>query len=281
MRLAVAFLLGAAVAAGAWRATAHVFAQPLFARRNFRGIDVPVGVGVLLAVTAVAVESLFSLYDRTFDEVPIDRAARLTTLVVAIGFSMLGLFDDLAAEGDDRGFRGHLRAMATGRLTTGGLKLVGGGLLSIVVASVGSDDGTALLLVDAALIATGANLGNLFDRAPGRTTKVGLLVGAVLVLAAGAHRPMLTGVVVVLGAALGLIGPDLRERLMLGDAGSNVLGAVVATGAVLTTSTGARVAALVVVVALNIASEKVSFSRVIDSVGPLRAIDRLGRRPWL
>ena len=71
----------------------------------------------------------------------------------------------------------------------------------------------------------------------------------------------------VLGATLGLLSADLREKLMLGDAGSNVVGAVVATGVVLTTSATTRVVVLVVVLALNLLSEKVSFSRVIDSVG--------------
>jgi hypothetical protein len=33
------------------------------------------------------------------------------------------------------------------------------------------------------------------------------------------------------------------------------------------------------VLALNLASEAVSFSKVIDRVGPLRALDRAGRRP--
>jgi len=40
-----------------------------------------------------------------------------------------------------------------------------------------------------------------------------------------------------------------------------------------------RTIALVVVAGLNVASEKVSFSRVINQVAPLRAFDRLGREP--
>lgn len=279
MRLLVGFALGVTAGLGAWRSTSQVFAQPLFARRNYRGVDVPVGVGVLLAVAAIAVEAVLSVWDTVADDVPIDRPVRLSILAVAIGFSLLGFLDDIAAAGDERGFRGHLRAMATGRLTTGGLKLVGGGLLALVIASTTGSSDLPILVLDALLIALGANLGNLFDRAPGRTTKVGLLAGLVLVASASADdRLLLTGVVVVLGAALGLLPFDLHERLMLGDAGSNVVGAVIATGVVFTTSTSTRTVVLVVVLVLNLLSEKVSFSRVIDSVGPLRALDRLGRR---
>ena len=83
----------------------------------------------------------------------------------------------------------------------------------------------------------------------------------------------------VVGAALGLLLDDLHERLMLGDAGSNVLGAVLGLGVVVACGTATRDIALVAVALLNGAGELVSFSRVIDAVAPLRALDRAGRRP--
>jgi UDP-GlcNAc:undecaprenyl-phosphate/decaprenyl-phosphate GlcNAc-1-phosphate transferase len=67
--------------------------------------------------------------------------------------------------------------------------------------------------------------------------------------------------------------------LMLGDAGANVLGAAVGLGVVLSCGTTVRLVVLVVVAALNAASELVSFSKVINSTAPLRAVDQLGRRP--
>lgn len=279
MNLVVAMALGATVAAVAWRSTVHVFAQPLFARRNYRGIDVPVAVGVLLAVSAVGGEALITAGETLTDSPSSHRTARLLVLAVACGFAMLGFIDDVAAEGEDKGFRGHLRAMRTGRLTTGGLKLVGGGLLAVMAAGFTAPDSLGWMLVDAGVIALGANLGNLFDRAPGRVTKVGLACFVALAAGAGATgRPMLGAVALVIGASAGLLGPDLGERLMLGDAGSNVIGSVLATGLVLVSGRGATLAALVVLILLNGASEKVSFSRVIDATPPLRALDRLGRR---
>jgi UDP-N-acetylmuramyl pentapeptide phosphotransferase/UDP-N-acetylglucosamine-1-phosphate transferase len=277
---AVALVLGALLAAGTWRAVEGVFAQPLFARRNFRGVDVPVGAGIVLVLAAVAVEAIFTVSDRWRDEVVGDRGARLVTLLLVVGFSLLGLLDDLGAVGDDRGFRGHLRAMAHGRLTTGGVKLVGGGLLAITCASVTGERGVGALLADAAVIALAANVGNLFDRAPGRTIKVGVLAAVALFVAASAgDRSLLLGVAAVVGASVGLLAFDLRERLMLGDAGSNVIGAALGFGTVLTVSPGVRNGVLVALVVLNLLSEKVSFSRVIDRVAPLRVVDRLGRKP--
>jgi UDP-N-acetylmuramyl pentapeptide phosphotransferase/UDP-N-acetylglucosamine-1-phosphate transferase len=96
--------------------------------------------------------------------------------------------------------------------------------------------------------------------------------------AAGA-RSALTGTVVILGAALGLLAFDLRERLMLGDAGANVLGAALGLGATIAVGLRAQVVLLAVLVGLNLASEAVSFSRVIDRVPPLRVLDRCGRLP--
>ena len=147
-----------------------------------------------------------------------------------------------------------------------------------MVVSVREPDSVGRVLADGALVALAANLGNLFDRAPGRTTKVAALALVVLVLAVGAE-PALAGVALVVGAGAGLLPADLGERLMLGDAGANVLGAVLGLGVVIGCSPGTRTVTLVVVALLNLASERVSFSRVIDAVAPLRAADRWGRLP--
>lgn len=133
-------------------------------------------------------------------------------------------------------------------------------------------------MADAALVALSANLANLFDRRPGRVIKVCLGVFAVLALAALAD-PALAGVALVAGAALGLLRPDLRAELMLGDTGSNPIGAALGLGAVIALPAPVRIGGLVVVLALNLASERVSFTEVIERNRPLRYLDELGRRP--
>jgi UDP-N-acetylmuramyl pentapeptide phosphotransferase/UDP-N-acetylglucosamine-1-phosphate transferase len=72
---------------------------------------------------------------------------------------------------------------------------------------------------------------------------------------------------------------DLRERLMLGDAGANALGAVLGLGVVMATGTGTRTVMLIAVALLNALGEVVSFTKVIGAVPPLRALDHMGRRP--
>jgi UDP-N-acetylmuramyl pentapeptide phosphotransferase/UDP-N-acetylglucosamine-1-phosphate transferase len=196
-------------------------------------------------------------------------------LFAVFGFGFLGLVDDLAAVGTDRGFRGHLGALRQGRVTTGLLKLVAGAAIAVVlVATPGFKSGRSLI-VDALLIALAANLGNLLDRAPGRTIKGGLVVYLPLVFVLGTDP---TGIALapVMGAAVGLLGDDLRERLMLGDTGANVIGAALGLAVVLGTEEVTRVLTMLVLLGLNVAAEMVSFSDVIDRVPPLRWFDRLG-----
>ena len=84
--------------------------------------------------------------------------------------------------------------------------------------------------------------------------------------------PTGVAIAVVMGATFGLLGDDLRERLMLGDTGANVIGAVLGLAVVLGTSETTRLIVMVALVGLNVAAELVSFSSVIDRVPPLRAI---------
>jgi UDP-GlcNAc:undecaprenyl-phosphate GlcNAc-1-phosphate transferase len=203
--------------------------------------------------------------------------ARALVLVAAVGFAGLGFVDDVLGGDDERGWRLHLRALAARRLSAGGLKLVGGGALALVLAALaGGGDSVGRVLVDGAVIALAANLANDFDRAPGRAVKTAVVAWVPLAVVAGT-APEGVALAPVVGAALGLLPDDLGERLMLGDAGANALGAVLGVGAVLALGPWARVALAVVLASLNLAAEMVSFSRVIDRVAPLRLLDRLGR----
>ena len=146
----------------------------------------------------------------------------------------------------------------------------------MLVATPGFKSGRTLI-VDAMLIALAANLGNLLDRAPGRTIKFGLVAYVPIAIVIGT-APIGIAIAPVIGASVGLLGDDLRERLMLGDTGANVIGAVLGLAVVLGSRDSIRLVVMLVLLGLNVAAELVSFSRVIDAVPPLRAFDQLGRR---
>ena len=66
---------------------------------------------------------------------------------------------------------------------------------------------------------------------------------------------------------------------MLGDCGANALGAAVGTAAVQALPWQLRLLACAAAVALNLASEQVSFTAVIERTPLLRRLDQLGRHP--
>lgn len=281
--LVAAYAIGFVVCLGLWRGCHRIFDGVVFARTNYRHHPLPTGVGLLLPLVGAAVVgahvALVEIWGAAagpsgagWDELA---ALGPVTVEIAVAFAFLGLLDDLGGVGESGGFRGHLTALFEGRITTGFLKLVGGPFLALAILS-GGLGGTGRLgtLRDAALVCLAGNLANLFDRAPGRVNKVAQF--AFVVLAVATTSGYLVPIAVVFGAAGALMAGDLRESFMLGDAGSNVLGALLGLGVVVTCTGTQRWIVLVVVLALNLVSEVVSFTKVIDAVAPLRWADRLG-----
>ena len=81
-----------------------------------------------------------------------------------------------------------------------------------------------------------------------------------------------------LGATLAVLPDDLGERVMIGDAGANAVGALLGLRLAALPARSSRAALLAAIVALTLASEKVSFTQVIEATPGLRELDRLGRR---
>jgi UDP-N-acetylmuramyl pentapeptide phosphotransferase/UDP-N-acetylglucosamine-1-phosphate transferase len=201
------------------------------------------------------------------------RARVLAVGVAGAGAGLVGAYDDLHGTAQARGFRGHLAALRRGTVTSGTVKIVGVGLSALAASAVlgrGRPGGTRVadLVIDTALIAGTANLVNLLDLRPGRAAKVVLLLAGGLVGAGGAPA---------LGAAAGSLPTDLAARSMLGDCGANALGGATAAAAAGVLGRRARLVALAGVVALNAASERISFTAVIARTPALAWLDGFGR----
>jgi UDP-N-acetylmuramyl pentapeptide phosphotransferase/UDP-N-acetylglucosamine-1-phosphate transferase len=251
---------------------------PVLLRENYRRVLVATAGGIVIIAAVLTIESGRSVLGAfSLGDAPGSNPARPLVLFACFGFGLLGLIDDLLGDSSARGFAGHLGALVRGRLTTGALKIIGGAAVALVLAASPGFITGKRLVSDALLIALAANLANLLDRAPGRTIKCALLAYIPFAIVAGTGEVAMA-VAPVIGAALGVLGDDVRERIMLGDTGANVLGGVLGLGVVLDVGRGSRNAILVVLVALNVAAELVSFSAVIDRFAPLRFLDRLGRR---
>lgn len=201
-------------------------------------------------------------------------------LLAGLGTGAAGVLDDLAGDGASKGLRGHLGALARGQLTTGTVKIAVLGASGVLAADRLRPPGArgaarvGQALVGGAVIAGSANLANLLDLRPGRALKVCLLAAGVLGIRADRAVPG----ALVLGAGAGLLPGDLAGRTMLGDAGANPAGALVGTALVAQTGTRGRLTALAVLTGLTLASERISFTAVIESTPGLRELDAWGRR---
>jgi len=189
------------------------------------------------------------------------RGLRLPLVGVVIGIAVpsiapvaaIGLADDLWS-GPERGFRAHLGSGAT----TGTLKFVGIPLYAL--ARTRSPSG-------ALLVGLAANVVNQLDTRPGRALKA---FGLGALLLGGAPRR-------ALAVAVLLAPSDLRERAMLGDAGSNTLGAVLGFSSVERLTGFRRWIAIGALGLLTFAGERRSLGAAIEGTPVLRDLDRLGR----
>lgn len=161
----------------------------------------------------------------------------------------LGLVDDLWS-GPERGFRAHLRS---GR-TTGVLKLIGIPTVGLLATR---------RVAGALLVGLAANALNQLDTRPGRALK------AYLVAAVATDAPV--------GVAVLLLPYDLREMAMLGDAGSNALGALLGLNSVKRFTGRGQWVAIGALAGLTILGERTSIGGWIERTPGLSWIDRLGR----
>jgi UDP-GlcNAc:undecaprenyl-phosphate/decaprenyl-phosphate GlcNAc-1-phosphate transferase len=247
-------------------------------RENFRGAWLAFPLGAVLVTAALVALAPLAFLDDRGDLDLLDPELR-RWLPYVIGVAFLGFLDDSlgqgGATGSPRGWRGHARALREGRLSTGAIKAIGAlALAAYVVSGRGLESGH--YLADVALLILATNAFNLLDLRPGRAEKGLALLGLGLCLGAWTFAPL-----ELLGIFAGpvLVGAwfTMRERAMLGDTGSNLLGAIGGVWLLTTLGGTGRLIALAAVLAVTIFGELRSISRTIESVPPLRWLDSLGR----
>ena len=247
-------------------------------RTNYRGAALAFPLGAILATVAlVALAPLAVLNDRAGLDLLEPDLRRWLPYVLGVAF--LGFLDDALGQGEaaatPRGWRGHWGALREGRLSTGAIKAIGAVALAAYVVS-GQGLETWRYAADVVLLVLTTNLFNLLDLRPGRAEKALALLGAALCLGAWTLAPIeLLGIFagpVLVGAWL-----TLGERAMLGDTGSNLIGAIAGVWLLTVLGDDARLIALGVVVLLTVYGELRSISATIEKVPPLRWLDSIGR----
>jgi UDP-GlcNAc:undecaprenyl-phosphate GlcNAc-1-phosphate transferase len=260
-------------------------------RANYRGRALPFPFGGLVLAAAVIALIPLTLLAR-LASTQVFHPELVPIAVYALGVLALGLLDDTLARdghqsdgdrgegsgGDEhapRGWRGHGAAALRGELTTGALKAAGSlGLALLAMSYLGLSNGRWLLAAGVLVLAT--NVFNLLDLRPGRATKAFVALGAGLTIGSVDLRPLWA---LGLFAAPALVAGayDLRERVMLGDTGANLLGALAGLWLVLTLSGTGQLVALVLLAGITVYGELRSISALIERTPGLRQLDSWGR----
>lgn len=268
--LASVALAGLASAAASTYIREKSFHKPAFMeswkRKSFSGTSVSLSEGIVATSGALA-SSLAT------------PAPVRTTIGTALA-SGAGYVDD-HLEGkfpaQAKGFRGHLGALSHGQVTSGLVKILCIGGASALTATAFQHRGGRLARCvswagDTALIALSANFINLLDLRPGRAGKACVGVGLALLPTRAAREA--AGLVTT---SLVCLPEDLAGETMLGDMGANALGFQMGV-ALCRLPAPVRVGALAGIAWLTMLSEKVSFSKVIETNPVLAGLDSLGRQ---
>ncbi len=244
-----------------------------YTRKNFRGKLVPIGSGIILILALVASLGITALLLELNIYVASNITYVLTAWILGVGF--FGILDDLLGDRSVSGFLGHFKQFGQGKLTTGVLKALGSGALSLYIALVFSKI-PIYILVNALILVFSVNTFNLLDLRPGRALKVFIIFWFAFFLLARESQvwPWLA---IFLGPSMLLLRIDLEERAMLGDVGSNILGAAVGFSLVVSTDGLAKFVILLVLILLQIATEKYSISKAVEKITPLKKFDEWGR----
>ncbi len=261
-----------------------------FVRENYRGAALPFPIGVAIPVAALVALIPLALIQELGDT-DVFKPGAYPAVIYVIGVALLGLLDDFVGSGvfgsrraesgergagsPPRGWRGHFGTAVGGGFSTGAAKAVGSlGLALFALSGQGRSAGE--YLVGAGVLVLATNLFNLIDLRPGRSVKALLLLGAALTIGSLDVDGLWT-VGLFLGPVLVLLPLDLRERGMLGDTGSNAIGAVAGIWLIATLDTTGQAIALGVMALMTAYGEFRSISAFVERTPGLRHLDSLGR----
>lgn len=238
-------------------------------RTNYRGALVPLPGGVVFPLSI----TLALIAGKVTDVYQVSDLVCLTALTW--GFSILGFIDDVVGSHEHKGFRGHIKALSKGTITTGALKALMGGGLSLFV-GIYSTETLLHGFVVGLVVALSANIINLLDLAPGRALKGFFLTLSLVLLFAS--NLSLTIILPLLVVAIIYFPADIREEAMMGDTGSNVLGSLLGFWIAIRSSILVGISFALLLLAMNALGERISFSKIIEKNRLLGFVDGLGRR---
>lgn len=239
-----------------------------FVRENYKKDLIPNGMGIIYILNILLSGLLLLTYTPKTNYLEI-----LVFMLGILTMGFIGLMDDFIGSNDVKGFKGHIKMLINLKLTTGGLKAVFGGIISLLISLIISSN-LANFFVNIIVISLFANFVNLLDLRPGRALK-GFLVFSLASLAfvSNIFKMILLSFI---GTSLAYLPRDIKARSMLGDIGSNSLGIILGITAT-TFSFNFKIILAIFLILANLYSEKYSISSLISRNKILSFLDELGR----
>lgn len=239
-----------------------------FIKENYKGDYIPNSMGIIYIFNIIIVSLLIIIFTTSNNYIEI-----FVFILGILTMGFIGLLDDFMGDNHVKGFKGHIKMLFKLKLTTGGLKAILGGMVSILISSLISLD-FINFLINTLMISLFTNFINLMDLRPGRAIKIFLIFSLPsLFYVNNTYKIIL---LCFIGASLAYFPYDIKGRSMLGDIGANCLGIIL--GIIATSYTiYIKILLVIFLVLANLYSEKYSITKLIGKNKILNFLDELGR----
>lgn len=238
-------------------------------QKNYRNEIVPISIGIIFPLNQTLICFIFSLFSN------IEREIVYSYIIFLLLIALIGLLDDLIGTDQYKGFKGHISALLSGKLTTGGFKAVVG-LISSVILSIIISNSLLEVIINSLIIVLFINLINLFDLRPGRALKLYIVLTISLLILTSQNNISFINYS-ALGIVLALFPYDIKAKGMMGDIGSNTLGMTLGFFCAESVHNNIKIFCLIGLILIHIIAEFVSISKIISNNKILNFLDRLGR----
>lgn len=236
---------------------------------NYKNDEIPICMGILFIFIQVLNIGIIPIFKNTNNLYMISYLFLLTLM------GLVGLMDDLIGDEKIKGFKGHIKYLLKGYISTGIIK-AGIGFIGALIVSILISNTITEIIINILIIVLFTNLVNLFDLRPGRAIKVFILMSIILLYTSNIKEYNFL-LYSFYGILLVYLPLDLKGKAMMGDVGSNVLGATLGMFCCLTHSLFWKYVYVLVLIFIHIMAEKISFSRAIKKNKILNFIDNIGR----
>lgn len=279
-RYLLIFIVSYVLASFVFPSLLRLFSEAGLVKSNYRNQKTPAAGGVLLTVIVPVVTAIGIIFKVS----PFTNQITFIFLFVLITIGFMGFFDDQLGIHEVKGFKGHFRMLfEEKKLTSGAFKAIFGAIVALIF-SFGTAEfikgnwwiGT--LIANFLLVVLAANTINIFDLRPGRAGKV-YLFGFIIILLFSKKFESYTGLFIpILAIMIYYLSFDLKEKVMLGDSGANLLGASLGMMMAWMLNDIGKIVSMIILVGLQLIAERYSLTEIIKQYRVLRYIDELGRR---